>query len=221
MNQNRAAIAITLIILAILTALLVANFLLAFIIQILARPNIYLPLKATGMASSATISRDTSGLIHIKADSAAVSFFPHKQNHKNKLKKKKKQPKKDAATAQGAAHATERLFQMDYLRRLGTGTLSEVFGKNYLAKDIFFRTLGFKAQADLEYENIDATLKTIVDAFTNVRNPQLKKKERKKNKSKKHQQRESTLFRPQPFSRLTSSLDTRSQHGLHRTLLFS
>ena len=70
--------------------------------------------------------------------------------------------------AQGAVHATERFFQMDYLRRLASGTLAEVFGKNYLAKDKFFRALGFSIQAQTEYANIDPNMKQIVDSYTLV-----------------------------------------------------
>lgn len=51
---------------------------------------------------------------------------------------------KDALYALGRLMAQERLFQMDIMRRLSQGKLSEVFGKKMLNVDKLFRTLGFK-----------------------------------------------------------------------------
>lgn len=48
----------------------------------------------------------------------------------------------DAYRALGYIHAQERLFQMDMLRRIGAGRLSEIFGIESLDTDRFFRSLG-------------------------------------------------------------------------------
>ncbi len=48
----------------------------------------------------------------------------------------------DAYRTLGYVHAQERLFQMDMLRRIGAGRLSEVFGADSLETDRFFRSLG-------------------------------------------------------------------------------
>ncbi len=48
----------------------------------------------------------------------------------------------DAYRALGYLHAQDRLFQMDVLRRIGGGRLSELFGQESFATDRFFRTLG-------------------------------------------------------------------------------
>lgn len=53
----------------------------------------------------------------------------------------------DAFFALGFAVARERLFQMELLRRVGAGRLSEVFGNDLVRTDAFFRTLGFDKQA--------------------------------------------------------------------------
>jgi len=50
--------------------------------------------------------------------------------------------KKDAFTALGYVHAQDRLFQMEMLRRVGAGRLSEILGKDFIETDKFFRTLG-------------------------------------------------------------------------------
>jgi len=49
----------------------------------------------------------------------------------------------DAYYALGYLHAQERLFQMELLRRIGGGRLSEVFGEDLLETDKFLRTIGF------------------------------------------------------------------------------
>jgi penicillin amidase len=48
----------------------------------------------------------------------------------------------DAYYALGYVHASERLFQMEMLRRVATGRLSEVIGPDVLDVDVLFRTLG-------------------------------------------------------------------------------
>ncbi|MBL0339581.1 MAG: penicillin acylase family protein [Bacteroidetes bacterium] len=53
----------------------------------------------------------------------------------------------DAYFALGYVQAQERLFQMELLRRVGSGRLSEVFGKDLIQVDAFFRTLGINKAA--------------------------------------------------------------------------
>ena len=57
------------------------------------------------------------------------------------------QNEKDAYFTLGYVHAQERLFQMEMLRRVGAGRLSEVLGKDFVAVDAFFRTLGINKTA--------------------------------------------------------------------------
>ncbi len=62
----------------------------------------------------------------------------------------------DVYRALGYITASERLFQMDTLRRLINGSLSEVYGKKTLAADKMLRTLGFKHTAQkylTQYKN--------------------------------------------------------------------
>lgn len=78
--------------------------------------------------ADAEIVRDRWGVPHIYADAAADVWF-----------------------AQGFVHAQDRLFQMDYARRLARGTMAEVFGAAALEADRWSRVLGFwrAVQADL------------------------------------------------------------------------
>ncbi len=60
------------------------------------------------------------------------------------------QSERDAVRGLGFAHAQDRLFQMDLLRRAACGRLSEWFGARTLDEDRLARTLGFSAQAKRE-----------------------------------------------------------------------
>src|SRR6185436_18783914 len=53
----------------------------------------------------------------------------------------------DAYFAIGWVHASERLFQMELVRRLARGELSEVFGKDAYETDAHQRTIGFARRA--------------------------------------------------------------------------
>ncbi|MEM6576573.1 MAG: penicillin acylase family protein, partial [Pseudomonadota bacterium] len=53
----------------------------------------------------------------------------------------------DAAFVQGYIHARDRFWQMDFNRRLASGTLSELVGSSALGTDIQLRTLGFRRDA--------------------------------------------------------------------------
>lgn len=54
----------------------------------------------------------------------------------------------DLYLAFGYIHASERLFQMEILRRAGKGTLSEIIGSPVLKIDVMMRTIGLPACAD-------------------------------------------------------------------------
>ncbi|MEA3277641.1 MAG: penicillin acylase family protein [Pseudomonadota bacterium] len=59
----------------------------------------------------------------------------------------------DLLFAQGYIVASERMWQMDLMRRLASGHLAEVLGEEALAADRFFRTLGL---ARLAQQSLDA-----------------------------------------------------------------
>lgn len=72
-----------------------------------------------GLADSVRVDYDAFGIPHIFAGSEP-----------------------DALRALGYVHAQDRLWQMELLRRVGRGGLSEVFGSRTLETDRFFLTLG-------------------------------------------------------------------------------
>src|SRR5689334_673547 len=51
--------------------------------------------------------------------------------------------KLDALFGLGYAHAQDRLWQMEFQRRIGFGRLSEIFGRPTIPQDRFLRIVGF------------------------------------------------------------------------------
>jgi penicillin amidase len=64
------------------------------------------------------------------------------------------QNEEDLFHALGYVHAQDRLFQMEVLRRLADGRLSEVFGEKALESDKFFRTLSFREHARMTIDSL-------------------------------------------------------------------
>lgn len=61
----------------------------------------------------------------------------------------------DAYLALGYLHAQERLWQMELIRRIAPGRLSEIFGKDLLPTDVFFSGLGIEEAAGKAIANLD------------------------------------------------------------------
>jgi len=72
----------------------------------------------------------------------------------------------DAAYLLGYAHARDRFFQMDYLRRVGSGTYAELVGAPALASDVQLRTLGLRRSAWATYVETNSKLRGIVQAYS-------------------------------------------------------
>ena len=62
----------------------------------------------------------------------------------------------DAMYALGFVHASERLWQMDLLRRAGAGELSALLGPDMVQNDQYLRTLGMREAADKVTASFDA-----------------------------------------------------------------
>jgi penicillin amidase len=65
------------------------------------------------------------------------------------------QNRKDAMEALGYVHAQERLWQMELMRRIAPGRLSELFGKIALKNDQFFAGLGIEEASEKAIQNLD------------------------------------------------------------------
>lgn len=89
-----------------------------------------------GLEQPVEVLRDTVGVPHILAGSP-----------------------EDAAFALGFVHAQDRLWQMEFNRRLGAGRLAEILGPQGLDYDRFMRTLGLYRLARADFEGFDAPTK--------------------------------------------------------------
>ena len=63
----------------------------------------------------------------------------------------------DAYVALGYVHAQDRLWQMELVRRISAGRLSELFGKDLVKTDKFYRGLGIENAAIKTIQNLDTT----------------------------------------------------------------
>jgi penicillin amidase len=75
----------------------------------------------------------------------------------------------DVYLALGYVHAQDRLWQMEVIRRIAPGRLSELFGKPLLETDYFFRTLGINQYSIKQVETFEKStntaVKTAVDSY--------------------------------------------------------
>jgi penicillin amidase len=114
-------------------------------------PQIDGTLHVTGLNGTVDVYRDKMGIPHIYATTLHDLFF-----------------------AQGYVHAQDRFWQMDAWRHIGSGSLSEMFGKGQVETDAFLRTLGWKETAQQEYAMLSPDSKAILDAYTEGVNAYLK-----------------------------------------------
>jgi penicillin amidase len=103
-------------------------------------------LQVPGLREQATIRRDERGIPYIIAKNEHDLFF-----------------------AQGYATASDRLWQMDFLRRTGRGELAEVLGAGpnnvALEQDKVHRTFGFAQVAEAEANQASAEARAVLDAY--------------------------------------------------------
>jgi penicillin G amidase len=67
---------------------------------------------------------------------------------------------KDAMTVLGYVHAQDRLWQMELLRRIAPGRLSELFGSKALLNDKFFAGIGIDENSQKAIESLDKNSET-------------------------------------------------------------
>ncbi|MEO0411105.1 MAG: penicillin acylase family protein [Pseudomonadota bacterium] len=101
-------------------------------------------VEAPALAAEASLSRDENAAVYIRAA--------------NEL---------DALYALGFAHAQDRLWQMDLVRRAATGRMSEVFGSVTLGYDAFMRHFEFGALVKDSWASFSAADKARVEAYSN------------------------------------------------------
>jgi penicillin amidase len=113
-------------------------------------------LRLKGLKDSVNVYTDDYGVAHIEAKNDEDMMF-----------------------ALGYTTASDRLFQMDLLRRIGSGKLSEVLGEKLLETDILLRKLGLRRHADFLWKKYKKTappkMLRQVNAYFNGVNSYIKK----------------------------------------------
>jgi penicillin amidase len=99
-------------------------------------------VSVQGLSAPVEIARDDRGVPTINAKSLNDAYF-----------------------AIGFAHAQDRLFQMELMRRVGAGRLAETIGEGGLATDKLMRTLGLYRMAEEEAAAASPALKSALDAY--------------------------------------------------------
>ena len=100
-------------------------------------------LSVAGLAAAATIERDAAGIPTLTARSRT-----------------------DLAYATGFAHAQDRFFQMDLIRRRGAGELSELFGEIAVNADKRLRFHRFRSRAESYLAKLPPSEALILDRYT-------------------------------------------------------
>lgn len=71
----------------------------------------------------------------------------------------------DAMFGLGYAHARDRLWQMEFERRVGSGRLAEILGKALAPTDAFLRTVGFRDSAEAAWRSLSPAARELLEAY--------------------------------------------------------
>lgn len=99
-------------------------------------------IELAGLHGPVRVRRDRWGVPHVEAGDRADLYF-----------------------AQGFCHAQDRLWQMDFYRRVVRGRVSEMAGPDGLAIDRLLRTLGIRRVAEREEAALEPELKALLERF--------------------------------------------------------
>jgi len=72
---------------------------------------------------------------------------------------------RDAFFAMGVVHAQDRMWQLELQRRIAQGRLSEIFGKESIQQDIWFRTLGLARSTHSAWASLSPEARQSLQAY--------------------------------------------------------
>ncbi len=105
-------------------------------------PELNGDIQLAGLGGGVEVIRDAHAIPHIYGESVNDTVF-----------------------AMGFVHAQDRLWQMEFQRRVGAGRLSELFGEDTLKIDRFLRTLGVYRSAERNFANLQPDAQAIYQAY--------------------------------------------------------
>ncbi len=125
-----------------LVVLLLLALLAAYFYLRMSLPKISGSLNMSGLQESVEVIRDKNAVPHIYAKNQSDAYF-----------------------ALGYVHAQDRLWQMEFQRRVGAGRLSEVVGEAALDTDKFLRTLSVYHYAEATIPNLSEEARSILESY--------------------------------------------------------
>ena len=99
-------------------------------------------IRVTGLQAKVTVRKDSRAIPYIEASTDTDLYF-----------------------VQGYVTASDRLWQMDLLRRVAAGETAEIFGRQTLEEDKRWRRFGFAAIANQSLAYLSPQLKTALEAY--------------------------------------------------------
>jgi penicillin G amidase len=127
---------------AIVIALLVIASVASYLYLRRSLPQIDGTVAVSGISAPIEIVRDADAIPHIFATTLPDALF-----------------------GLGYVHAQDRLWQIEFQRRIGHGRLSEIFGAAAVPQDRFLRTVGFGRAAQSAWEHMAPWAKAQVNAY--------------------------------------------------------
>lgn len=104
-------------------------------------------------SQSTSISADVMSRVTIRRDARSIPYIEAGNDT-------------DLYFAQGWVTASDRLWQMDFLRRVARGELAEIFGRQALDEDKMWRRYGFSKIADDSLPLLDPGLRKALEAYS-------------------------------------------------------
>jgi penicillin amidase len=95
-----------------------------------------------GISGAVRIETDAHGIITIRAGSPSDAFF-----------------------GLGYAHARDRLWQMEFQRRIASGRLAEILGRRLVETDRFLRTIGFRRAGAEALASLSAAARGALESY--------------------------------------------------------
>jgi penicillin amidase len=105
-------------------------------------PQVSGTIAEQSLQAPVEVIRDKWGVTHIYAQNAHDLFF-----------------------AQGFVQAQDRMWQLEFSRRLGSGRLSEILGPDTLGLDRFTRIVGLRRAAERDWERMNGEDRAAMEAF--------------------------------------------------------
>jgi penicillin amidase len=128
--------------LAVLAALAAAVSIFAAVLVLSTFPKEQGNVRVAGLSAPVRIETDRHGIVTVRASNASDAIF-----------------------GLGYAHARDRLWQMEFQRRIASGRLAEILGARLVETDRFLRTVGFRRAAAEAFSGLSGPARTQLEAY--------------------------------------------------------